>query len=368
MKKTIKDITEQATKFASTQAGIESLLSKTPAWVFANREDNQIILSTRIRLARNLKSVPFPSTAKNEQLEQVIETTEQASAFIKMLQGAYLIKLQELDDISEKLLVERRLVSPVFASANHARMVIIDKNEFVSIMVNEEDHLRIQSIQPGLALQEAWRLISLLDDELSERLDYAFSPHFGYLTSCPTNTGTGMRASIQVHIPALSLTHEVEMLIKELAPSEIAVRGYYGEGSEVMGNIYQISNQLTLGRTEAAIVDRLEVVAQKFLEAEQKAREQIHKKERTLIEDKIFRALGILQNARIISSHEFLNHLSMVRLGLDLQLLNGLDLTGLNELMLTTQPAHMQKMHHQRYEAVQRDTLRAEIIRKKIME
>lgn len=365
MKKPIPDLTERAARHARAVASIDAMLSSSPGWLSADTQnDNRIILSTRIRLARNLKSVLFPSTATNEQLEQVIELTEDACAGIKMLNDAYFIPMHELDDISEKVLVERRLISPVFASSAHPRMVIVDPREHVSIMVNEEDHLRLQSIQPGLALQEAWRLISLLDDELSEKLEYAFSPQFGYLTACPTNTGTGMRTSIQAHLPALSILQEVEQLVKKLAPSEIAVRGSYGEGSEVQGNIYQISNQLTLGRTETAIIDRLEVVAQKFIEAEQHARDRLFKHERVLLEDKIYRAVGILQNARVMSSQEFLDHLSMVRLGVDLEMLSGFQVEMLNQLMLITQPAHMQKMHKKRYKAGQRDVQRAEIIRR----
>lgn len=351
----------------SEQAGIGTLLTNTPAWITTKSDVSSIILSTRIRLARNLKSCLFPSKANDRQLEKVIATTEQACSKIKMFKKAIFIRMEDLDEVDEKVLVERRLVSPIFASSNHPRMVVIDKKEFVSIMVNEEDHLRLQSLQPGLAFQDAWHLVSLLDDELSEELEFAFSSNFGFLTSCPTNTGTGMRASIQIHLPALSFTNEINNIVKEHAPSEIAVRGYYGEGSEMMGNIYQISNQLTLGRTENAIINHLEKVAQKFIQAELKARDRLFKKERHLLEDKIYRAVGVLQNARVMSSQEFLNHLSMVRLGMDFEWINSIDIETINKLMLITQPAHMQKMHHKKYDAGQRDILRAEIIRKKFL-
>ncbi|MDQ7052418.1 MAG: hypothetical protein Q9P14_05830 [candidate division KSB1 bacterium] len=205
-----------------------------------------------------------------------------------------------------------------------------------------------------------------MDDELSEYLSYAFSEQFGYLTACPTNTGTGMRASILIHLPALSILDEVERIIRELAPSEIAVRGFYGEGTEVIGNIFQISNQLTLGRTETAIIDRLEIVANKFIEMEQEARERLLNQQRVDLEDRIFRALGILSHARIMSSLELMNHLSMVRLGVDLGFIDGLTPVLLNELMIFTQPAHMQKLDQSLEDSHQRDVARAEMIRKKI--
>lgn len=365
MKKEIKNLSEQVAAFAQSQAYIDGLLRKAPCWLTADSEHGEVILSTRIRLARNFRAFPFPAMAKRQELEKVLELTRTACGKIKLLEEARYLDMKDLDEIGEKILVERRLISPAFANAPHPRLVAIGASEFASIMVNEEDHLRIQAIQPGLALQEAWRLISRLDDELSEQVDYAFSPQFGYLTSCPTNVGTGMRASIQIHLPALALQQQVEKVIKNLAPSEIAVRGFYGEGSEIMGNIYQISNQLTLGRTETAIVNRLEVVAHQFVEREQEARGNLFEQARLLLEDKVFRALAILQSARQISSQEFLKRLSYVRLGVDLGLIKGLELNAMSELMLLTQPAHMQKLHGTFADAESRDVLRAEIIRQK---
>ncbi len=345
---------------------IDQLIQKLPSWASGRGEQGDILLSTRIRLARNLYGIPFPSTASDEELQAVVEAVEKACQQSRVFDGAVYLYLQQTDDISRKVLVERRLISPMFAEGKHPGMVVIDTAENISIMVNEEDHLRIQSIQPGLGLKEAWRVISRVDDELSEHLSYAFSEQFGYLTACPTNTGTGMRASILIHLPALSILDEVERIIRELAPSEIAVRGFYGEGTEVIGNIFQISNQLTLGRTETAIIDRLEIVANKFIEMEQEARERLLNKQRIDLEDRIFRALGILSHARIMSSLELMNHLSMVRLGVDLGFIDGLPPEMLNELMIFTQPAHMQKLDQSLEDSHQRDVARAEMIRKKI--
>jgi len=342
---------------------VNGLLQHTPRWTTESTEFDDIILSTRIRLARNIKSYPFPPNASNEELRLVASNLEKAGAKIHQIEEAGFLGFDQLSKTDAHVLVERRLISPGHAEAKHPRFAVIDKAEYISIMVNEEDHLRLQSIQPGLALQEAWRVISRLDDEISENIDYAFSTCYGYLTSCPTNTGTGMRASIQVHLPALTILEKVDRIIKELAPNEIAVRGFYGEGSEIMGNIYQISNQLTLGRTEKAIVSRLEVVAHKFIEFERKAREELYESEYVLLEDKVFRSFAILQNARIMNSQEFLTHLSMVRLGVDMELITNIDGAMLNELAIVTQPAHMEKMHSGLTNAEQRDVFRAQIIR-----
>lgn len=349
----------------AAQARIAEMLKVLPAWAAETDEHGDIIQSTRIRLARNLFSFPFPSAAGETDLFAVVEKVQEACGRVKLLEGAAFFPIEHLDSVSAKVLVERRLISPAFAEATHPCMAVVDGTETLSIMVNEEDHLRLQSLQPGQALREAWRNISRLDDELSEQLDYAFSYEFGYLTACPTNTGTGMRASILVHLPALSLANRVEKLIRDLAPSEIAVRGFYGEGTEVIGHIFQISNQLTLGRSETAIVNRLEIVANKFMEMEREARENLlHEKSRVL-EDKIHRAYALLKAARLMSSLEFMNHLSMVRLGVDLGLLDGVRARALNELMIFTQPAHMQKRHENLANPEHRDALRAQIIREK---
>ncbi|RMD95243.1 MAG: protein arginine kinase [Calditrichaeota bacterium] len=366
MRKALKKDSKSLVRQQQAQQFIQYLLNGIPSWAAGSREINDILLSTRIRLARNLMKIPFPSTATDGELKQVMKEVEKACQQAPLFSEASYLYLQDLDEIHRKVLVERRLISPAFAEADHPGMVIIDAGESISIMVNEEDHLRIQSIQPGLGLREAWRVISRVDDELSEKLNYAFSEQFGYLTACPTNTGTGMRASILVHLPALSIMDEVEKVIHDLAPSEIAVRGFYGEGTEVIGNIFQVSNQLTLGRTESAIVDRLEIVAHKFIELEQAARERLFHERQTELEDKVFRALAILQNARIMSSLEFMNHLSMIRLGADLELIRGLDSAIISELMIFTQPAHMQMLHKELHDAGSRDVIRAQIIRKKM--
>jgi protein arginine kinase len=274
--------------------------------------------------------------------------------------------MQKLGKPERKFLVERRLISPAYADSRKPAMLVVGENEYLSVMVNEEDHLRIQSIQPGLNVDEAWQLISHLDDELGEQLDYAFTDHFGYLTSCPTNTGTGMRVSLFVHLPGLALLEELESVLGKLAPSEITVRGFYGEGTEVVGNIFQISNQLTLGRTDDSIIKRMEEVALKLLSLEADARERLMAEQQLRVEDKVFRTIGILQNARMISSVEFLNLLSNLRLGMDLGLIRSENRRLLNELMVVLQPAHMQKIYRDAQEDERRDVRRAQLVREKI--
>lgn len=360
----MKKSSESSTSTASDpQQFIASLIRRLPGWASASSADSNIVLSTRIRLARNLRAQSFPTTARDSQLKKINRMIEQACTEIELTRPCAYIPMETLDPVSARVLVERRLVSPAFSTAQHPRLAIVDGDEQICIMVNEEDHLRLQSMRPGLSFAKAWELVSELDDELSDRLDYAFSAQFGYLTSCPTNTGTGMRASILVHLPALSLLEEIDVLLRDLASSEIIVRGFYGEGTEVMGNIYQISNQLTLGRSEDAIIKRLEEVAQQFFEAEMQARRQLLEKRDTFLEDKVFRAFGTLQHARVISSQEFLDHLSLVRLGIDVELIDVLQVATIGELMLQTQPAHMQKRFPNAAVSADRDILRARIIR-----
>lgn len=360
-----KNAPDQVIKYTEPQACINKLLTRIPAWLAVDDSGADIILSTRIRLARNLSAFAFPSKAGASTLQQVIDAAVAACPKLGMLKNAFVLNMTELDEIAEKMLVERRLVSPAFVEASHPRVAIIDPDEFFSIMINEEDHLRIQSLQPGLALQEAWRQISVLDDELSDQLEFAYSSHFGYLTACPTNTGTGMRASLLVHVPGLSIDQDTHKLMKKLATKEITVRGFYGEGSDAMGNIFQISNQLTLGRTESSILKKLEEMAQKIVEAEQEARERLLFKQRTLTEDKVFRALGLLQHARVMSSAELLNHLSMVKLGVELRVLPAAKASFINELILMTQPAHMQTLQGHKADSAHRDAMRARIVRER---
>lgn len=349
----------------SAQA-LNALVGHVPRWLEGRGQDTDIVISSRIRLARNLQGFPFPIAASASDLGCVIEKLQRAVPGIRILHKAVFLDIEKLDELDRKFLVERRLISPLFADSRHPAVAVVAEDELLSIMINEEDHLRIQSIQPGFGVRESWRLITQLDDELAEHLNYAFSDQYGYLTSCPTNTGTGLRVSIFVHLPALAMAGKAERVVRELAPSEIAVRGFYGEGTEVIGNIFQISNQPTLGRPETDVISRLEAVGERLVHLERETRVQFQHEQKLMLEDQVFRALGILQNARVLSAVEFLTLLSTLRLGLDLEMVGGLDGHQLNQLMMITQPAHLQKLHHELMDVESRDRMRALMVRRKV--
>jgi protein arginine kinase len=264
--------------------------------------------------------------------------------------------------------MERRLISPNFVETKRPAGLVVGNDESISLMINEEDHLRLQALQSGLQPEETFKHVEALDDELGSRLEYAFSDYFGFLTSCPTNTGTGMRVSVFIHLPALSMAGKIEEVIRELIPSEIAIRGFYGEGSEVMGHIFQVSNQLTLGRTEKRILNRLGQVAKKFVEMEREAREQLLEKERIRIEDKVYRAVAISQSALLLGSVELVNLLSALRLGFNLEIIDNLEYKSLNELLVLTQPAHIQKSFGREINSQKRDKIRAKLVRNRLFD
>jgi len=271
--------------------------------------------------------------------------------------------LEELSTWDCKYFVERRIASPQFIENSYPALLVVGQNEALSIMVNEEDHLRIQCIEVGLGIGEAWKKISRVDDELEEFLNFSYSRKFGYLTACPTNLGTGMRVSIFVHLPALSMREEVETALEQFSTSEIAVRGFYGEGSEPIGNIFQVSNQVTLGRAENKVVDSLTKIANELVETERKARTKQFNDDRIQVEDAVFRALAILRNARVMSSLEAMDLLSMVRLGIELGLVKNMNRLAVNQLMVLVQPAHLQKIYDTDLSPQERDIVRAEFIR-----
>ena len=247
--------------------------------------------------------------------------------------------------VDRQLLVERHLISKPHAAAEGARGVAVGQNETLSIMVNEEDHLRIQVLRSGLQLEEAWEQINAVDDALESKLDFAFNARFGYLTACPTNVGTGIRVSVMLHLPALKLTGEIEKVFRAAKELRLAVRGLYGEGTEATGDFYQISNQTTLGKSEDEIIhDFKHVVIPKIIEYEQHARRTLLNDRTVALDDKVHRALGTLRNARLMGSEETLGWLSHLRMGVNLGRVKGIDIRTLNELFLLTQPAHLQKM------------------------
>lgn len=341
---------------------VRSVFKSVPKWMGRAGAHADLFLSTRIRLARNLAHYSFPIRATTEDLLHVGDETCEAIAAVKVLPAPVFLDLTRLSRADRALLVERRMISPALKKEFRGARVVFGAGECASIMINEEDHLRLQTFQAGLDIAGAWRAMQKLDDELGAHLEYAFRPPFGYLTSCPTNTGTGMRVSLLMHLPALSLLKQMETIAKEFSKRGITVRGFYGEGTEAVGSLYQISNQVTLGRSEEHILVLVEEVANFMIEFEQKAREQLLAKQKSALADKVWRAYGLLRYARQLSSAEFLNLLSLLRLGGEMQLLKGWPPELLNRLMLITQPYHLQKLHKAAPSAEKRDEVRARLV------
>ncbi|HEX9780410.1 MAG TPA: protein arginine kinase [bacterium] len=345
---------------------IDDLLKHTGEWLRGTGPVADIVMSSRIRLARNLAKTPFAVRATSQSRREVQDAVKDAVGRAPGLNGALMFDLEELTEVDRQCLVERHLVSREFIAEPEHKSIVIGPDEILALMINEEDHLRIQALQSGLNLQDAWELIDGLDDELSDLLPFAFTNDWGYLTCCPTNTGTGMRGSVMLHLPALVMTKQINKMLHTITKLGLAARGLYGEGTEATGNFFQISNQVTLGRTEAELIESIERILRQVIEHEQNARESLIANNRVQLEDRICRAFGIMRHARTMSSQETLDLLSAVRLGVDLELMNGLNRSTLNELFLLSQPAHLQKLEHKTLSARQRDETRARLIRERL--
>ncbi|WP_449538451.1 protein arginine kinase [Ferdinandcohnia sp. Marseille-Q9671] len=338
------------------------------SWMSQQGPDSDIVLSSRIRLARNLKNVPFSTVNSNEEAQKIVDVFQSgfSGKSFPSLGEFELVKMMELQPIEKRVLVEKHLISPHLAEDSPFGACLLSENEEVSIMVNEEDHIRIQCLFPGLQLTEALQVANNLDDWIEEHVDYAFDETRGYLTSCPTNVGTGLRASVMMHLPALILTHQMSRIIPAINQLGLVVRGIYGEGSEALGNIFQISNQITLGKTEEDIVDDLKSVVAQLISQERSAREALVKTSNIQLEDRVFRSYGVLANSRIIESKEAAKCLSDVRLGIDLGYIENISRSILNELMILTQPGFLQSYAGGALRPNERDVRRASIIRERL--
>lgn len=347
---------------------LKDLISHTGEWLKGTGPSSGTVMSTRVRLARNFTQIPFPNRASKKQLQMVLDSVEKAITGIEYFKGSTLFRMSELDDVDKEFLVERHLMSHEHAANAEGKAVIVSAEEVLSVMVNEEDHLRIQVMNSGLNLFEAWNIIGTIDDRLSEELNFAFSPAWGYLTSCPTNIGTAMRGSVMLHLPALVMTKQIDKVLTAISKLNFASRGFYGEGTQAIGNFYQISNQGSLGHSEEDILQNINGLIRQVIEQEEQARQALVVQNKPLLEDKIFRSLGILKNAHIMSSQEAVELLSMIRLGAELNILKKLNAQVLNELMIMIQPAHLQKIEGGRLSPAARDIKRANLIRKKLGE
>ncbi len=337
-------------------------------WLRGSGTDADIVVASRIRLARNVNDAPFVSRCTPDQKNDLAHTLSDVIIDIGIGQDGHYFSLEDLGEIDRLLLVERHLISRDHAEANGARGVAFDQHEKVSVMVNEEDHLRLQAFRSGFHVEETWAKIDELDNQVAERVDYAFSRELGFLTACPTNVGTGMRASVMLHLPALGLTKQIEQVVHAVQKMGLTVRGLYGEGTQASGSLYQVSNQVTLGKSEAEIVQNLASTVPTIVSMERNARQVLMEHQRERLEDKVWRSFGVLRSARAISSEETIDHLSQMRLGVNLGLLETLDMGTVNQLFILTLPAHLQKIEGRRLEPKQRDVFRASFIREALGE
>jgi len=338
-------------------------------WLDDSGPESDIVISTRIRLARNIAGVKFPYLLEKEGLANILHRVGLAledKQFKKALGNIELTPLEELKPNERQILVEKHLISPSLLERIENRAVGLSEDEVISIMVNEEDHLRIQCLFPGLQLEEAWRLASQVDDLLEKTLDIAFCEERGYLTACPTNVGTGLRASVMMHLPALVLTNQINRVVAAVTQVGLTVRGLYGEGTEATGDLFQVSNQITLGQTEEEVISKLKAVTMQIINQERASREAIRRDSPEALRDRVWRAYGILRHAKSISSQEAMTLLSDVKLGVDLKFISHVDTRVINELMVLMGPAYLQKTAGRELSPGERDLLRAELINKRL--
>jgi protein arginine kinase len=340
----------------------------TGEWLKGEGPESDIVISCRIRLARNLAGHRFLTRATDD---EAIEIESEVGGYLKESEGRFsdhYFLMRDLSEVERHVLVERHLVSREHMAGEAGRAVAVSDDERLSVMINEEDHLRIQVLRSGFRLAEAWKEIEALEGGISKRFEFAFSPKWGYLTACPTNIGTGIRVSVMLHLPALVLTKEIEKLFRAVTKINLAVRGLYGEGTQAYGDLYQISNQTSLGRPEEKLIENIESVVPGVIAYERRAREHILQANRSETEDKLWRAVGVLKNARLLSSEEAMHLLSAIRLGTSLGVLPPLAASKINEMFLMSQPAHLQKMVGHDLSPAERDLARAAFVRDKLID
>lgn len=346
---------------------LENMPDHLCQWLACTGPRHDVVVSSRVRLARNLMAFPFMTKASDVQRDQIQSTLRRQLLGIPAANGQLYVEMAATSDIDRQMLMERHLISRQLASADGSKGVFISDDETLSVMVNEEDHLRIQSIQPGLQIQSCWLHADKIDDQLEANLDFAFSDKLGYLTACPTNIGTGLRVSVMMHLPALQLTGKIDQIKQAAKDMRLAIRGLYGEGTEAFGDFYQISNQTTLGRSEQEILEEFsEQVIPRILEAEENARAILVAETPMVLDDRIGRALGVLRNARLLTAEEALFHLSFLRLGVALKRVSGIDLAHVNKLFLLSQTAHLQRTLSKPMDEITRKAARADFLREKL--
>jgi protein arginine kinase len=338
-----------------------------PSWTTAEGEASDVAISSRIRLARNLKGIPFPSYANETQLNSIDDEINRVIQEKPSIEPLSVIKVESLTPNDRVTLVEKHLCSPQFIEKPHLRLLLVNKNQSISVMVNEEDHLRIQAITPGFALDGALSIANQMDDYLEENLDLCFDEDYGYLTACPTNAGTGLRASVMLHLPGLAIVDQVKKVLLALTHIGISIRGLYGEGTESIGDIYQVSNSVTLGRSETDLTSNLKSVCRQVIERERAIRETLLKDSKVQLEDRVCRSYGLLTQARMLSSQEALKLLSDVKLGVELGIISNIDKMVVRELLYSIRASILQKIVGKELSPAERDFHRATIVREQLI-
>ncbi len=348
---------------------LDSLTQTSGEWLRGTGPESDIVISSRIRLARNLAAFPFTNRASALQKAEIEKLVRDRITILGLVPPLSYITLAYMTSLDRQFLVERQLISRELANSEGPRGIALVPQETASLMVNEEDHIRVQVMRSGFDLDEAWQDIDRFDDALEDKVTYAFSEEFGYLTACPTNVGTGMRASVMLHLPALGLTKQIEKVFRALQKINLAVRGLYGEGSRASGDFYQISNQVTLGKSESTILAEIREVIPQIITYERQARTTLTRESRQALHDKVSRAYGTLKSATMMTSEETMELLSSVRLGINLQLLeDNITIPTVNELFIHTQPAHLQKLMGASLDGEERNSARARYLRSRLRE
>jgi protein arginine kinase len=347
---------------------LDTLTQTSGEWLRGTGPESDIVISSRIRLARNVAAFPFTNRSSAYQKAEIEGMLRDRVARLELDPRLEYINVPNLSPLDRQFLVERQLISRELAAAEGPRGVALAPRETVSLMINEEDHLRLQVMRSGFALDEAWQDIDRVDDLLEARISYAFSEEFGYLTACPTNVGTGMRSSVMLHLPALVWSKQIEKVFRALQKINLAVRGLYGEGSRASGDFYQISNQVTLGKSEVQILNEIREVIPQIITYERQARNAMLKESRQAIHDRVSRAYGTLCSATMMTSEETMDLLSSVRLGVNMGLLDDVTIATVNELFIHTQPAHLQKLTGSLLDGEERNAARARYLRTRLRE
>jgi protein arginine kinase len=343
---------------------VANLLKTSSEWLRGDNGSNRIVICSRVRLARNLRAYPFPGWAKKAEREKILTTIQAAVGSLPEM-GHHVVNdtMDHFTPLEKQVLVEQHLISREHAAKNAGSGLVVNKPRTLSVMINEEDHLRLQGFKAGLQLKSVWKSADRVDSELDEKLDFAFSPQIGYLTACPTNVGTGMRASVMMHLPALVLSEQIGQIIKAVNRIGLAVRGLYGEGTEALGNLFQVSNQMTLGESEQQILERLQKVIAQITDHEENARQKLVQEKGRVVADQVGRAYGVMLNSYAMSSKEALNLLSLLRLGVDLNIFPDTCRFEIDECFIRTQPAHLQMDFDRKLTTEERDAMRADLLR-----